>query len=72
LTRYNISNNHSFDDYIAVLDRAIAEGSWLIWAVHTGYDLSWEQQKNLDRLLGVLCERGVAVTTASGGLLRLR
>lgn len=72
LTRYNISNEHSYEDYLAVLDQAIAQGSWLIWAVHTGYDLGWEQQQNLDRLLGVLCERGVAVTTASSGLLRLK
>jgi peptidoglycan/xylan/chitin deacetylase (PgdA/CDA1 family) len=72
LTRYNISNKHSYEDYMAVLDQAIAQGSWLIWTVHTGYDLGWEQQQNLDRLLGVLCERGVAVTTASGGLLRLK
>jgi ankyrin repeat protein len=72
LTRYNISNKHSFDDYITVLEQAIKEGSWLIWTVHPGYDLGWEQQQNLDRLLGVLCERGVAVTTASGGLLRLK
>jgi peptidoglycan/xylan/chitin deacetylase (PgdA/CDA1 family) len=72
LTRYNISNGHSYEDYLAVLDQAVATGSWLIWAVHTGYDLGWEQQQNLDRLLGVLCERGVAVTTASDGLLRLK
>jgi ankyrin repeat protein len=72
LTRYNISNKHSYEDYLAVLDQAMKEGNWLIWAVHTGYDLGWEQQQNLDRLLGVLCERGIAVTTASGGLLRLK
>jgi ankyrin repeat protein/peptidoglycan/xylan/chitin deacetylase (PgdA/CDA1 family) len=71
LTRYNITNKNSFEDYLVVLDKAIAEESWLVWAVHTGYDLGWEQQ-NLDRLLSVLCERGVVVTTASGGLLRLQ
>jgi ankyrin repeat protein len=72
LTRYNITNKNSLEDYLAVLDKAIAEESWLVWAVHTGYDLGWEQQQNLDRLLAVLCERGVVVTTASGGLLRLQ
>lgn len=72
LTRYNITNKNSFEEYMAVLDKSIAEESWLVWAVHTGYDLGWEQQQNLDRLLSVLCERGVVVTTASGGLLRLK
>jgi ankyrin repeat protein len=72
LTRYNITNKNSLEDYLAVLERAIAEESWLVWTVHTGYDLGWEQQQNLDQLLTILCERGVVVTTASGGLLRLK
>jgi peptidoglycan/xylan/chitin deacetylase (PgdA/CDA1 family) len=72
LTRYNITNKNSLEEYLAVLDRVVAEESWLVWTIHTGYDLGWEQQQNLDRLLGVLCERGVVVTTASGGLLRLK
>jgi peptidoglycan/xylan/chitin deacetylase (PgdA/CDA1 family) len=72
LTRYNITNNNTLSDYLAVLDLAIAQEGWLVWAVHTGYDLSWEQQQNLDKLLPILCERSVAVTTASDGLLRLK
>jgi hypothetical protein len=39
LTRYNITNQNSLEDYLVILDKAIAEESWLVWAIHTGYDL---------------------------------
>lgn len=72
LQRYNISVRHRYSDYIRALNRAIAEGTWLVWAVHPAYDTGWQQQKNLAKLLDELCARGVPVLTVSDALARLK
>lgn len=71
LQRFNISAKHNYNDYQRILERAIREKKWLVWAVHPAYDTGWQQQENLARLLDDICARGVAVVTVSEGLARL-
>ncbi len=68
LTRYNITNHHNLDEYLEILEQSIERERWLIWIIHSSYDLNIEQQKNVEIILDSLCEQGVAVMTAGDGL----
>lgn len=68
LTRYNITNHHNLAEYMEILEQSIERERWLIWIIHSSYDLNIEQQKNVEVLLDSLCEKGVAVMTAGDGL----
>ncbi len=71
LGRYNINNNQSYNFYQNLVDKADREGKWLIFALHSSYDLGWEQRQNLDQLLDYICHRGIEILPASQALAKI-
>jgi len=71
LGRYNINNAQSYSFYQSLVDRADREGKWLIFALHSSFDLGWEQRQNLDQLLDYICQRGIEILPASQALAKI-
>ncbi|HHO56854.1 MAG TPA: hypothetical protein ENK21_10730 [Trueperaceae bacterium] len=71
LGRYNINNSQSYSFYQNLVDKADKEGKWLIFALHSSYDLGWEQRQNLDQLLDYICQRGIEILPASQALAKI-
>ncbi len=71
LGRYNINNTQSYNFYQNLVDKADREGKWLIFALHSSYDLGWEQRQNLDQLLDYICHRGIEILPAGQALAKI-
>lgn len=71
LGRYNINNNQSYTFYKSLVDKANREGKWLVFALHSSYDLGWEQRQYLDQLLDYICQSGIEVLPATKALAKM-
>ena len=71
LGRYNINNSQPLSFYKHLVKKVDKEGGWLVFAVHSSYDLGWEQRENLDQLLDFICTKGIEVLPVNQALNKL-
>ena len=71
LGRYNINNQQPLSFYKHLVNKADKGGSWLVFAVHSSYDLGWEQRENLEQLLDFICREGIEVLPANQALNKI-
>ncbi|MEZ4632914.1 MAG: hypothetical protein R2880_19750 [Deinococcales bacterium] len=55
-----------------MIARLKREKGWLVWALHSGYDLDMQQHENLARLLDEICLEGIKILKPAVALERLK